>query len=117
MNRKGNRKRSTGGFTLVEVVVAITILTLFVIPMLSAFNASFRLNAQTQRRMQARLRVTNKLEELMAEGYNSTRNYDDDEELTVDKLPDGKIKVSDKKEGIEITTYIHTADNSDGGDT
>ena len=61
--------KSSKGFTLVETVAAITILTLVVAAVTASLIASIRFNAKTEQRLQAELAVSNAVERLMAEGY------------------------------------------------
>ena len=65
--RKHNQ---TAGFSLIEVLVAITILGLVVVPIGSSLVLSFRLNARSGDTLQAQLAVSSAVEPLMAEGYN-----------------------------------------------
>ena len=55
----GFRKHnSTAGFSLIEVLVAITILGLVVVPIGSSLVLSFRLNARSEQMLQAQLAVS-----------------------------------------------------------
>lgn len=65
----------TDGFSLVEVVVAITILGFIAVPMLSGLLKSYQLNLRSDERMQAQLAVSSAVETIMAEGYNTGENY------------------------------------------
>ena len=60
--------KNSKGFTLVETVAAITILTLVVAAVTASLIASIRFNAKTEQRLQAELAVSNAVERLMAEG-------------------------------------------------
>ena len=71
-------KTKKGGYSLIEVVVAITVLGLTTLWMVPAFTNSIRLNAQSEKRFQAQLKVAAKVEELMATGYNGTEIEDGD---------------------------------------
>ncbi len=62
--------KNSKGFTLVETVAAITILTLVVAAVTASLIASIRFNAKTEQRLQAELAVSNAVERLMAEGYD-----------------------------------------------
>ena len=59
--------KNSKGFTLVETVAAITILTLVVAAVTASLIASIRFNAKTEQRLQAELAVSNAVERLMAE--------------------------------------------------
>lgn len=67
--------KSSKGFTLVETVAAITILTLVVAAVTASLIASIRFNAKTEQRLQAELAVSNAVERLMAEGYDPDGAY------------------------------------------
>ena len=64
----------TDGFSLVEVVVAITILGFIAVPMLSGLLKSYQLNLRSDERMQAQLAVSSAVETIMAEGFDKTEN-------------------------------------------
>ncbi len=63
----------TEGFSLVEVVVSITILGLVTVPMLSGLLWSYQLNMRSNERLQAQLAVSSAVETIMAEGFDETR--------------------------------------------
>ena len=60
------KKQSNKGFTLVEVLVAILILSIIVVPLLSAFVVSANTNAKARRTLRATTLAQNVLEELKA---------------------------------------------------
>lgn len=64
--------KNSKGFTLVETVAAITILTLVVAAVTASLIASIRFNAKTEQRLQAELAVSNAVERLMAEGWDGS---------------------------------------------
>ena len=67
---KGTKTRANGGFTLVEVLVAIAILGVVVTSMGGCLVVSQRVNARSQNVIEERAAVTNVVEKLMAEGIN-----------------------------------------------
>ena len=67
-------KKNNGGFSLIEVLVAIVVLAAVVIPTCSALVLSHRLNAETDKLMKAQLAVSSAVETLMAEGIDATTN-------------------------------------------
>ena len=113
------KHNQTGGFSLVEIVVAITILGIVVVPMFSSLLFSYRLNQRSDERLQAQLAVSSAVETIMAEGYNL--DWDEpgmDEKLYCNRFPSVsvteidssepaiKFKVtSDYAEDISVTTY------------
>ena len=64
------KHNSTAGFSLLEVLVAITILGFVVVPIGSSLVLSFRLNARSEKILQAQLAVSSAVETIMAEGYD-----------------------------------------------
>ena len=71
------KKRHNGGFSLVEVLVAIVILAIIVVPACSSMVLSARMNAKSEAILQARLAVSSTLETLMAEGITgASGTYD-----------------------------------------
>ena len=69
--RKHNQ---TDGFSLIEVLVSITLLGLVVVPIGSALLLSARLNVRSDDVLQAQLAVSSAVETIMAEGYNEAWN-------------------------------------------
>ncbi|MBR5490653.1 MAG: type II secretion system protein [Oscillospiraceae bacterium] len=72
---KGPFKNKQGS-TLLEIIVAIAILGLMVAPVCASLVLSFRLNAESEKILQARLLVESTVEQLMAEGlvYEGTKD-------------------------------------------
>lgn len=69
-------KNATAGSTLVEVVVAITILGLVCAPICSSLVLAARVNQRSSQVMAAQLSVSNTVEQLMAEGVTEeSRDY------------------------------------------
>lgn len=66
------KHNSSAGFSLIEVLVAITILGLVVVPIGSSLVLSFRLNARSQDMLQAQLAVSSAVETIMAEGFDES---------------------------------------------
>ncbi len=69
---KGTKTRANGGFTLVEVLVAIAILGVVATSMGGCLVVSQRVNARSQNVIEERAAVTNVVEQLMAEGIDIT---------------------------------------------
>ena len=61
------------GFSLIEILVAIVILTAFVVPTCSALVMSNEMNNRTDALMQAQLAVSSAVETLMAEGIKEEK--------------------------------------------
>ena len=89
------KHNQTDGFSLVEVIVAITILGIVVVPMMSGLLFSYRLNLHSDEKMQAQLAVSSAVETIMAEGFNDAW-YDSTEQASDThyyhkRFPDVKI--------------------------
>ena len=61
----------TEGFSLIEVMVSIAILGFVAVPMFTGLLFSYRLNQRSDEKLQAQLAVSNAVETIMAEGFNS----------------------------------------------
>lgn len=73
MKIKGrNNKQSNKGFTLVEVLVAILILAIIVVPLLNAFIVGANTNAKARRTLRATTLAQNVIEELKAYSLNES---------------------------------------------
>ena len=62
------KSKKNEGFTLVELLVSIAILSAIVIPTCTSLSLSYRMNAKTEQMMQAQLAVSSAVETLMARG-------------------------------------------------
>lgn len=67
---KDAKNKGTGGFSLVEVLAAITVLGLIAAPIGASLVLSHRLNARSRQLMEDQLAVSNAIETLMAEGID-----------------------------------------------
>lgn len=91
--------RNKQGSTLLEIVVAIAVLGLMVAPVCSSLVLSHRLNAESEKTLQARLLLERTVEQLMGEGIDETKLEKND--------VDGKYYYPvdyAKEEGVEICT-------------
>lgn len=95
MNKKHNE-----GFSLVELLVSIVILSAIVLPTCTSLVLSYRLNAKSRDMMQAQLAVSSTVETLMAEGitddFIAELQADDETDPT---LPETGLEGSDTIEG------------------
>ena len=122
-----NGKRDEG-FSLIEVLVAIAVLAIFVIPTCSSLVMSLRMTDKTDSTLHAQLTVSSAVEQLMATGIEVDKETGEpldysseftDIEITVDKVPDEstgdplpyyKVTVIYKPdESISVTTHIRKA--------
>lgn len=124
------KNKQDGGFSLIEVVLAMVILALIVVPTCSSLVLSFRVNAKAEALLQAQLAVSSAVEQLMAKGivdqkaeeaitnqhlYDIVPSNEDNPET--DLFPDVKIAVTkdgdcykvdvtDNNDLVTVTTYI-----------
>lgn len=128
MKRKHNE-----GFTLVELLISMVILAAIVLPTCTSLVLSYRMNAKTEKMMQAQLAVSSTVETLMAEGIDANRAaaviqnsdgvYDfawDSEKSKIDDYPGVEIivaagdengayysvTVTDDEKLVTVTTHI-----------
>ena len=121
-------KKQDGGFSLIEVVLAMVILALIVVPTCTSLVLSFRVNAKAEAMLQAQLAVSSAVEQLMASGIqeesiveNEGDHYgiifNDNGSIKDDSFPNVKIwierdencykvVVTDNNDLVTVTTYI-----------
>ena len=122
MNKKNHLQRKQNkGFTLVEVLIAMTILAIIVVPLLHAFVTSSRTNAKAKQLMKATTLAQNVMEELKANSieevarqFNSSpeRTYTTNKSITgmAEEFWEAKAVTS----GTEVVlTPVVTSDNAD----
>lgn len=69
------KKRNNEGSSLLEIVIAIAVLAAIVIPVCSSLVMSHKINAKTEKLLQAQLEVSSNVELLMSKGI--PENYHD----------------------------------------
>lgn len=116
------KNRGTAGFSLVEVLTAITVLGLMLAPIGASLVLSHRLNARSQQLMEDQLAVANAVETLMAEGIKRDKvgeNGDytgyDNAAVKVQAISNGaayQVTVSSAN-GVTVKTYIRPADTDE----
>ena len=105
------KQKNDAGFSLIEVLVAITLLAAIVVPTCSSLIMSFRMNAKTEKMLQAQLAVSSAVETLMAKGipvdYDNLKdaNYQtkgDGEwwKTLGDQFPEVEIVIDPKEDGL-----------------
>jgi prepilin-type N-terminal cleavage/methylation domain-containing protein len=124
------KNKHDGGFSLIEVVLAMVILALIVVPTCTSLVLSFRVNAKSEAMLQAQLAVSSAVEQLMAKGIidqkaeeaiTNQHLYDivpaDEDNPETDEFPDVmiaveqsencyKVVVTDNNDLVTVTTYI-----------
>lgn len=131
---RGIKGRGTAGFSLVEVLTAITVLGLMLAPIGASLVLSHRLNARSQQLMEDQLAVANAVETLMAKGINqgdidNSGFYQKGQWEPVEiKACQGSVnengsekqiaayRVTVKSGDVEVETYIRPAVKETGGD-
>ena len=103
VSRKHN---STAGFSLIEVLVAITILGFVVVPIGSSLVLSFRLNARSEQMLQAQLAVSSAVETIMAEGYETDHDYNAEYD-GFDVVVTGSNSCEDENGNEQTTVAFH----------
>lgn len=110
-------KNATAGSTLVEVVVAITILGLVCAPICSSLVLAARVNQRSSQVMAAQLSVSNAVEQLMAEGITgpiteeSENHISGNVTITAEKEDENdpyyKVVVASRTvDSVAVTTYV-----------
>ena len=108
------KRKHDGGFSLVEVLVAMTILTAIVIPVCTSMVLAVRINAKADAVLQARTAVSSAVESLMAEGIigediDDVRDRFPEVEVNVSQVAEGHyyhVVVTDNEGLVSITTCI-----------
>lgn len=100
-------KNNNKGFSLIELLVAIAILAVVMIPMLHSFVTSARANAKARKVMEATSVAQNLFEELKSEDLDT---YLASPDCTKTQVMDGVNPVKDIK-GKDVYTYTRTFSN------
>ena len=118
------KHKHDGGFSLIEVVLAMVILALIVVPTCTSLVLSFRVNAKAEAMLQAQLAVSSAVEQLMANGIEDARantvldqvdpkEFDfvltDGTVSETDQYPDVKITITQGEKGYQV----EVTDNND----
>ena len=105
------KRANNGGFSLVEMLVAIVILGLITIPMTSGMVVAMKTIARSEKMMDAQLAVSSAVETLMATGMTETTPTPAD--VTVEKTDQGTYfdvtVTSTDDPTVTVTTSIRKA--------
>lgn len=127
--RKGEssvKQKHNGGFSLIEVLVAMVLLGALVVPTCSALVMCARMNAKSDDLLQAQLAVSSAVETLMAEGIQEENTVDYGKDGDADRFPEViikteavvigevvqpyyKVTVTDNAEQVKVETTIRKA--------
>ena len=108
------KRKANAGFSLVEVLVSMAILTAIVIPVCTALVMSTRMNARSEQILQARLAVSSTVEQLMADGIDPEKIVGDTYDLN--GRTDVVVKITDTIGAEEAPIYykVSVQDCADG---
>lgn len=107
-------KKHNGGYSLVEILVAMALLAIITIPTCTSLVLSVRINAGTDKMLKAQLAVSSTVEILMAEGIGEVdyaNRFDDVRVSIPTTAEDGQggywvTVTSTVDESVTVTTYI-----------
>ena len=106
--------KNNAGYSLVEVVVAIAILALIIVPVSTGMVTAFKMNAKAEQLMQAELAVSSAVESLMANGIDGTVETYPNVTIETDLSDDGlyyEVTVtSDNVSGVKVETCIRAVE-------
>lgn len=112
--------KNNAGYSLVEVVVAIAILALIIVPVSTGMVTAFKMNAKAEQLIQAELAVSSAVEALMSKGIDGTEISEDTypgvdlDAVNVDLKDEGayyKATVTSRNvDGVQVETYIRAVD-------
>ena len=107
------KPKNNGGFSLIDVLVAIALLGILVVPTCTSLLFSVRMNNRAEEILQAQLAVSSAVETLMAEGIGGlSEDYShlSDVEVTVEKTDEVtfyKVTVTSTEiDSVSVTTHI-----------
>lgn len=113
------KKAKNGGYSLVEVLLAIALLAIITIPTYTSLVLSVRLNAKTDEMLKAQLAVSSAVETLMAEGIvvndGKVTNAPDGVTVTYTQGNEDRYTVtitSKADSSVSVTTYIPKKEGS-----
>lgn len=105
-------KKHNGGYSLIEILVAISILAVIVVPTCTGMVMSFQMNAKANQLMQAELAVSSAVEELMAEGIREDSETRIEQKYQNDRRP---VEITITDEGyyckVSVTSKIPGTEN------
>ena len=128
------KNKHNGGFSLIEVMLAMVILAAIVVPTCTSLVLSYRMNAKTEELMKAQLAVSSAVETLMANGVtddfvSELRDKDETNPTGImlsDDYPDVAFKLEDKgdyyaievmdvNEMVSVETSVRDLTSEEGG--
>ena len=114
--------KHNGGFSLVEVLVAITLMASIVVPVCTGMLVAPRVNAKAEAMLDAKIAVSSAVETLMAEGipagqteYTETKGNITVKVTPVDGLHYYNVEVTDEFGLVKVETSIRAVAQDVGG--
>lgn len=107
------KKKNNGGYSLVEILIAIAVLGIVTIPATTSLLTAHRVNVQAEKMLTAQLQVSSAVETLMATGIDKV--YANEE---VADCPGVKVKTAKATEdgtGTELPYYNVTVTSTEVG--
>lgn len=115
--------KNNAGYSLVEVVVAIAILALIIVPVSTGMVTAFKMNAKAEQLMQAELAVSSAVESLMANGIDGTVETYPNVKIDADPVKNGEDVIyyevtvtSDNVSGVKVETCIRAVEPTEEGE-
>ena len=112
------KNKHNAGYSLIEVVVAMAILALIVIPVSTGMVTAFKMNAKAEKLMHAELAVSSAVESLMSTGIDDPSiEYPDVDDVDIDITEEEegayyKVTVKSKEVAdVTVVTYIRAVDS------
>ena len=119
------KRKHNGGYSLIEVLIAISVLGIVTLPTTSALLTAHRMNVKAEQMLEAQLQVSSAVETLMMEGIVSNGDYKNEEKYpgvimtpvqyeetsadgtkTLYPYYEVTVKSADRKLDVSVTTYI-----------
>lgn len=103
---KFQKGKNNGGFSLIEVLAAITVMAIVIGPICAGLVVSARLNARCETLLQDQLAVKSAVETLMADGIQATYDTDNNKLVIKNKSPAGVT--------VECAPYYEKTEKGEG---
>lgn len=106
------KQKHNGGYSLIEILIAIAVLGIVTIPVTSSLLTAHRVNTKAEKMLTAQLQVSSAVETLMAEGIVIGKNYADTE--AEEEYPNVVIVANRATEsGTDLPYYNVTVKSND----
>lgn len=102
------KQKRNGGYSLVEILLAIVLLGAIMVPTCTSLVMSIKINDRTDEMMQAQLAVSSAVETLMAEGIY---NIDETPVIDANRFPNVTIAPTDKGSYFDVVVTSKIVDS------